>query len=88
MLPKSEAGKALAKQPVTISIDNAANYYYNKQPIAFNEIEPRLLEETKKYDNVTLIIHADSAVIFQPVVDLISLGSKLNVKVAVATAKK
>lgn len=88
VLPKSEAGKALAKQPLTVSIDAAGNFYLNKKQLAFNELEPLISEETKKFENVTMIIHADSSVRFQPVVDVISLGSKLDIKVAVATAKK
>lgn len=88
VLPKSEAGKALAKQPLTVSIDAGGNFYLNKKPVSFSELEPLITDETKKYENVTMIIHADSAVRFQPVVDVISLGSKLDIKVAVATAKK
>lgn len=88
VLPKSEAGKALAKQPLTVSIDAAGNFYLNKKQLAFSELEPLIAEETKKFENVTMIIHADSSVRFQPVVDVISLGSKLDIKVAVATAKK
>src|SRR5688572_1895331 len=89
-LPKSEAGKAMGKQNIVLSVDSTMNYYLNNQPIALEELEAKLVSistaDTSK--ETTVIFKADGRLSLQQVVDVLSLGPKAKLKMVLATDKK
>lgn len=88
MLPKSEAGKALAKQTITVSVDGAKNYYINNKPVAYEQLEPELSSQTQNMEDPTVVLRADNSLTVQTIVDLITLGNKLKIKMVLATTNK
>lgn len=89
-LPKAESGKNMGKQNIVLAVDSSLNYYLNNEPIAKEELESRLsavaLADTSK--EATVIFKADGRLTLQQVVDVMSLGPKLKLKMVMATDKK
>ncbi len=88
MLPKSEAGKAVAKQTITVSVDAEKNYYINNTPVAYEQLEPQLAAQTQSMEDPTVVLRADNTLTVQTIVDLITLGNKLKIKMVLATTNK
>lgn len=88
MLPKSEAGKAVAKQTITLSVDAEKNYYINNTPVAYEQLEPQLAAQTQSMEDPTVVLRADNTLTVQTIVDLITLGNKLKIKMVLATTNK
>lgn len=89
-LPKSEAGKAMGKQNIVLSVDSTMNYYLNNEPIALEELETKLstLASADTTKETTVIFKADGRLSLQQVVDVLSLGPKAKLKMVLATDKK
>jgi len=88
MLPKSQAGKAVAKQTITVSVDAEKKYYINNKPVTYEELEPQLTAQTAALEDPTVVLRADNTLTVQTIVDLISLGNKLKIKMVLATTSK
>ena len=88
MLPKSDAGKAVAKQTITLSVDGEKKYYINNAPVTYEELEPQLAAQTKSMEDATVVLRADNTLTVQTVVDLISIGNRLKIKMVLATTNK
>lgn len=88
ILPKSEAGKAVAKQTITVSVDAEKKFYINNAPVAYEQLESQLAEQTMKMQDPTVVLRADNTLPVQIIVDLISIGNKLKIKMVLATTNK
>ena len=88
ILPKSDAGKAVAKQTITVSVDAEKKYYINNTPVAYEQVEPQLASKTKTLIDPTVVLRADNTLPVQTIVDLISIGNRLKVKMVLATTNK
>lgn len=85
VLPKAQAGQTVTKQNITISIDANKNYFINNTPITLEAIEPELTKLTAGMEDATVVLRVDNTLPVQVVVDLISIGNKLKVKMVLAT---
>lgn len=85
VLPKAQAGQSLSKQNITISVDAEQNYFINNAPISSDAVETQLAGLIKDIDDATVVIRADNTLPVQVVVDLISIGNRLKVKMVLAT---
>ena len=88
MLPKSQAGKSVTKQTITVSVDAEKRYFINNTPVTYEQLEPQLTEQTKTMEDPTVVLRADNTLTVQTIVDLISLGNKLKIKMVLATTNK
>lgn len=88
ILPKSDAGKSVAKQTITISVDAEKKYYINNSPVEYEQIEPQLASDSKTLEDPTVVLRADNTLPVQVIVDLISIGNRLKVKMVLATTNK
>jgi biopolymer transport protein ExbD len=88
ILPKSDAGKSLSKQTVTISVDAEKKYYINNDPVSYESLEPTLASHINGLDDPTVVLRADNTLPVQVIVDLITLGNKLKIKMVLATTNK
>jgi biopolymer transport protein ExbD len=85
VLPKAQAGQTVTKQNITISIDEQKNYYINNSPVTYEMVEPELTKLVAGMEDATVVLRADNTLPVQTVVDLISIGNKLKVKMVLAT---
>lgn len=88
MLPKSQAGQSVSKQNITVSVDAQKNYFVNDKPVSAEEVEPNLAAAIAGKDEATVVLRADNTLPVQVIVDIISIGNKLKVKMVLATENK
>jgi len=89
-LPKTNAGKAISKQNITLAIDSNLNYYLNNEKVQFTDLEPKLKaladKDTTREPNI--VLQASKKLSLQDVVDVMGVGSKLKMKMVLATTNK
>lgn len=89
-LPKTNAGKAISKQSIVLAVDSNMNYYLNNKQIEFRDIEPQLaaLIQGDTASESTIVLQASKKITVQDLVDVMSVGSKLKMKMVLATTNK
>lgn len=90
MLPQVNQTQSMNKPPkeIAISITKDLKYFINNKQVQFSEIEPGLLKEKKENSEVHAIVRCDNAIAVQSLIDVMQIGSKVNVKMVLATARK
>lgn len=85
LLPKS-SGKTLAKQSVSVSIDQNKQLYFNQDRIEYTELESRLTDiSLAEGDEATVVLNAERTVPIEEVVKVMSIANKLKIKMILAT---
>jgi biopolymer transport protein ExbD len=89
-LPKSTAARALTKKNIVLAVDSNMNYYLNNEKITFEELEPKLIALNQKDTAAepTIVFQASKKLQLQDVVDVMGVGSKLKMKLVLATTNK
>ena len=89
-LPKTNAAKALTKQNIILAVDSNLNYYLNNEKITFDQLEPKLIAINQKdtTKEPTIVFQASKKLNLQDVVDVMGVGSKLKMKLVLATTNK
>jgi biopolymer transport protein ExbD len=88
LLPNSKSAQNLNKQQITISITKDKNYFIDNRQISFNEIEPILKSRISSLQEPTVILRLESTLTVQDLVDVLEIGTRLQVKMVMATNKK
>jgi len=92
MLPKSTTSEnVLIKKSVIIYITADLQYAIDKQSVTFEEIEPTLsaiLENKPENEEINVLLQADRTLSIQDVINVIDIGNKLHVKMALFTEKE
>jgi biopolymer transport protein ExbD len=84
-LPKGDNNEKTNKQHVTVTVTQEKKYFIDKQEVGFNEIEPKLLAETAKLHDNTVILRIPFDSQVQELVDLLQIGMKNELKMIIAT---
>ncbi len=89
-LPKSDSGKSMSKQSIVLAVDSNMNYYLNNQKVEFADIEPKLqaLAQADTAKEATVVFKANGNMTYQDLVDVMSIGPKLKMKMVLATDRK
>jgi len=87
MLPKASSTQTVNKQPITLSITADRNYYLNKDAVLWDELEGRLTTYSQTTQDPTVILRLASNLNVQDMVDVMSLCTKLKLKMVLATEK-
>jgi biopolymer transport protein ExbD len=88
LLPSSKAAQTLTKQQITISVTKEKDYFIDNQPISFGQIEPILKDRISKVQEPTVILRFENSLSVQDLVDILEIGTRLQVKMVLATNKK
>lgn len=78
LLPQSTSGQTMAKQNVTVSIDDKLNYYVENQQKQLDEVEPYLEALLTDTQEGTVKLHADKSVPVQYIVNIIDAVNHVN----------
>ena len=84
-LPKSEYQQTIRKTEISISITKELNYFINKKPVQFSNLEKELLSSVKDINNTTVVIRCDNSIPVQELVNVLQIGIKLKIKMILAT---
>ena len=89
-LPKSTGTRALTKQNIVLAVDSNLNYYLNNEKITFDQLEPKLIALNQKdtTKEPTIVFQASKKLQLQDVVDVMGVGTKLKMKLVLATTNK
>lgn len=89
-LPKTNAGKAVSKQNIVLAVDSNLNYYLNNEQVQFDQLEGKLSSIAQKDTSKesTIVLQASKKLSLQDVVDVMGVGSKLKMKMVLATSNK
>ncbi|HNZ68367.1 MAG: biopolymer transporter ExbD [Prolixibacteraceae bacterium] len=91
LLPQSN-NQTAAKPVTTVSITKELQYYINDEGalkrVAFQEIEPFLVQKFGGQPEPYISLHADRSVPFEEVVKIMNIARKNDFKLIVATAKE
>lgn len=87
LLPNSKSSQNLNKQQVTISITKDKKYFIDTREISFNDIEPLLKARMSSLQEPTVILRLESSLTVQDLVDVLEIGTRLKVKMVMATNK-
>jgi biopolymer transport protein ExbD len=87
MLPKAKAGQTVSKQQFSLTISADLQYFINqdKTPLSFEQLEPRLAQIGIENADATIVLKVDRSIEVQKLVDVLALGSKLKLKMILAT---
>ncbi len=86
LLPKSEnSTHDVSKQPVTLSITKDKAYFIDRQPVPLPELEQTLQAATATMEEPTVILRAEQSLTIQDLVDVMSMGARLKIRMVLAT---
>ncbi len=84
-LPAAKQSPQMAKQPISLSITADKQYYINKVPVAFDQLESELKIQLAKLDQPTVVLRLDKSLTIQDLADVMSIGEDLQVKMVLAS---
>jgi len=88
LLPKAASNEqTVSKQSINLTITQDKQYFINDVPVSFEGIEPRLASLVGDIEKTTVILRADKGLQLQDVVDVLDIGSKLKLKIILATSR-
>ena len=87
-LPKSDANETTNKQHVTLTVTEDKKYFIYKEEISKDQVEARLVAETKKLKDETVVLRIPKESQVQELVDLLGIGMKNDLKIIIATTDK
>jgi len=88
LLPKSSSSQSINKQQINLTVTKEKTYFVDKQPVEFNDLSEVLRTRVKGLDNPTIILNAAFELNLQDVIDVLEIGTELNVKMVIATKKR
>ena len=88
LLPNSKSAQNLNKQQISISITKDKKYYIDNRQIAFNDLELLLKSRINTLQEPTVILRLENTLSVQDLVDVLEIGTRLQVKMVLATNKK
>lgn len=90
MLPQANQTQSMNKPPkeIAISVTKDLKYYIDNKLVQFPEIEPLLRKMKKENSDVNAIVRCDNAIAVQSLVDVLQIGSKVEMRMVLATTRK
>jgi biopolymer transport protein ExbD len=87
LLPKAKNNQTLNKKQISLTVDDAKQYYLNDKLIVPAELESAILEEISKQqlEDPTIVLRMDAKLTIQDLVDILATGTKLKVRIVMAT---
>ena len=87
MLPKSANNEQVMKKQINLAVTKDKQYTINKVPVAFDQLEPAIRDAINGIDEPTIVLNFDRELSVQDLVDVMQIGTKIKVKMVLATQK-
>jgi biopolymer transport protein ExbD len=85
LLPKASKNQTLNKKQLTLTVTKSKEYYLNDKLIIPADLEGAILKETANLPDPTIVLRMDADLTIQDLVDILSTGTKLKVRIVMAT---
>jgi len=86
-LPNSQNSQSIQKKEINLTMTKEKNYFVNSTQVSYDALEMKLLNELKNSPDAFIMLRFDNTLPIQDLVNVLSLGNKLNAKMIIATAK-
>jgi biopolymer transport protein ExbD len=87
-LPNSQNSQSIQKKEINLTMTKEKIYFVNNTQVPFYAVETQLKKELNRYPDAFIMLRFDNTLPIQDLVNVLSLGNKLNAKMIIATAKK
>ena len=87
LLPRGSE-QTSAKPLTTVSITADLQYYVERRPVAFEELENVLRQKLGDAPDTYISLHADKSIPFENVVSVLNIAQKNNYKLIIATSPR
>jgi len=88
LLPSAKASQNITKQQITISVTEDKLYYIDNKQVTIDQIESILLVRIRDIQEPTVVLRFAYDLKVQDLVDILEIGTRLKVKMVLATTKK
>jgi biopolymer transport protein ExbD len=86
-LPNSQNSQSIQKKEINLTMTREKIYFVNNTQVPFNALETQLKKELNRYPDAFIMLRFDNTLSVQDMVNVLSIGNKLNSKMIIATAK-
>jgi biopolymer transport protein ExbD len=86
-LPNSNNSQSIQKKEINLTMTKEKVYFVNNNQVPFDELETQLKKELNRYPDAFIMLRFDNTLPIQDLVNVLSLGNKLNSKMIIATSK-
>jgi len=88
ILPSASQAQQMAKQQITLSVTKEREFFVNKKPIAFEDLENVLEGEAAKATEPTVVLRMHKDLTIQDLADIQQICARLKLKMVMATDAK
>ena len=86
-LPNSRNSQTLQKKEINLTMTKEKIYYVNNAQVPFDALESELKKELAHSPEAFIMLRFDNTLPIQDLVNVLSIGNRLNSKMIIATAK-
>jgi biopolymer transport protein ExbD len=86
-LPNSRNSQTLQKKEINLTMTKEKVYYVNNMQVPFDALEAQLKKELSHSPDAFIMLRFDNSLSIQDLVNVLSVGNRLNSKMIIATAK-
>jgi len=86
-LPSARYSQTIQKKEINLTVTREKNYFVNNTQVSYKDLEDQLKKELIRYPEAFIMLRFDYSLTIQDLVNVLSLGNKLNSKMIIATAK-
>ena len=86
-LPNAQNSQSIQKKEINLTMTREKIYFVNNTEVPFDALEAQLKKELNHYPDAFIMLRFDNTLPIQDLVNVLSLGNKLNSKMIIATAK-
>jgi biopolymer transport protein ExbD len=85
LLPKATTAQAFSKKQVSLTVTADKNYFIDNKQVPSEQLETELLASLKGIDDPTVVLRIDQTLNVQDLVSVMEIGSRLKIKMVLAT---
>ena len=86
-LPKSGYNQTIHKKEINLTVTREKEFFLNNTQVTFDKLEDQLRKELAVSPDAFIMLRIDNSLSVQDMVNVLSIGNKLNSKMVIATAK-
>jgi biopolymer transport protein ExbD len=86
-LPSSRSSQTIQKKEINLTMTKEKLYYVNNTQVPFESLEAELKKELVRSPDAFIMLRFDNMLPIQDLVNVLSVGNRLNSKMIIATAK-
>ena len=87
LLPNADSPQTLTKKQITLSVKADKSYYIDKVFVPSDAIEAELSKNFTGIEDATIVLRLDKTLQIQDLVDVLQIGTKLNIRMVLATQR-